>query len=852
MVFASVLGAGQPGGAADRPKMATDIPPQITTPDTVNTRLGTLKFFDGYPDAETVQKVYDNLDFIRGVEVFLNTMPGASLYAMREGLKGVGINNSTVGISETLLDSKSLFLTPNTETVYLVGWLDLKDGPMVIETPPNILGFLDDFWFRYIIDMGNAGPDQGKGGKFIVLPPDYKGPVPKSYFVAKSHTYGVWLAARGFLVKGDPKPAVQAFKKHFRMYPFALARKPPKTNFINLSGKAFNTIHASNARFYDEVDHIVQEEPNVAQDPELLGQLASIGIVKGKPFAPDARMKKILDDAAAVGNATARAVLTAPREDSSHLNADTQWQVGFSGGYEFLEKGVRRLDARVRMFYYATGITPAMATKMVGVGSQYSSNWRDVNGNPLDGAKTYRLHLPSNPPAKDFWSIVLYDNQTRSELQTDQRFPSINSQKKSLQKNNDGSVDLYFGPTPPRGKISNWVQTLPGKGWNTLLRLYGPLDPWFDKSWRPGDFEEIAGAASGKKPKKPVKPKMATRIPIDIQTPAKVETRIGTLEFIDGIPTEQTVRLVYEHLDFMRGVEVFLNTMPGASVFAASQGIRESGLADGDIGVTETLMDSRSLFLTPNTETVYAMAWLDLKGGPVVVESPPNTLGIVDDFWFRYVTDLGNVGPDKGKGGKYLFLPPNFTGSVPKGYFVFRSPTFGNLLFWRGFVVKGDTRPAVENFRKHAKIYPLSSAGNPPQQKYLNISGKEINTIHANDVSFYEEVNALVQEEPNAAQDPELLGLLAGIGIEKGRPFAPDDRTKGILSDAAAVANATARAIVFATRDRDATSIRTANGRCRSSGEATNSFRTACGSTTRAHCSTTMPRVSHRRWRRRW
>jgi len=136
------------------------------------------------------------------------------------------------------------------------------------------------------------------------------------------------------------------------------------------------------------------------------------------------------------------------------------------------------------------------------------------------------------------------------------------------------------------------------------------------------------------------------------------------------------------------------------------------------------LMDSRSLFLTPNTETVYAMAWLDLKGGPVVVESPPNTLGIVDDFWFRYVTDLGNVGPDKGKGGKYLFLPPNFTGSVPKGYFVFRSPTFGNLLFWRGFVVKGDTRPAVENFRKHAKIYPLSSAGNPPQQKYLNISGK--------------------------------------------------------------------------------------------------------------------------------
>src|SRR5690242_10819898 len=211
MVFAPMLGAADPGEAADRPKMATDIPPQITTPDAVNTRLGTLKFFDGYPDADTVQKVYDNLDFIRGVEVFLNAMPGASLYAMREGLKAVGINNSTVGITETLLDSKSLFLTPNTDTVYLLGWLDLKDGPMVLETPPNILGLLDDSWFRYITDMGNAGPDQGKGGKFLLLPPDYKGPVPKGYFVAKSHTYGVWLVARGFLVKGDPKPAVQAF-----------------------------------------------------------------------------------------------------------------------------------------------------------------------------------------------------------------------------------------------------------------------------------------------------------------------------------------------------------------------------------------------------------------------------------------------------------------------------------------------------------------------------------------------------------------------------------------------------------------------------------------------------------------
>ena len=784
------------------PKMATAIPEEITTPDSVETRIGTLKFFDGYPDPGTVDKVYDNLDFIRGVEAFLNAMPGASLYAMREGLKSVGVYNGTVGITETLMDSRTLFLTPNSETVYATTWLDLRNGPLVVETPPNILGFLDDFWFKYIIDMGNAGPDKGKGGKFLVLPPGYKGKVPKGYFVAKSPTYGVWFAARGFLVKGDPKPAAASFKKHLRIYPLAKTAKRPTTRFVDLSGKAFNTIHANDAKFYEEVDHIVQEEPNAAQDPELLGQLASIGIVKGKPFAPDARMKKILDDAVAVGNATARAIIMVPRMDGAYLYPNSQWQTGFIGGsHEFQHDNVRLLDARTRMFYYATGITPAMAIKMIGVGSQYAGIQRDAMGRPFDGGKTYRLHVPANPPAKNFWSFVLYDNQTRSMLQTDQRFPSINSVKPGLEKNADGSVDILFGPKAPKDKAGNWIQTVPGKGWNALLRLYGPLQPWFDKTWRPGEIEEVPGTVVTKRP---ARLKMATRIPPEITTPDKIETRIGTLEFVDGFPTERTVRLVYDNLDFMRGVEVFLNTMPGASLYAMRHGFAEGGSINGTIGIFENLMDSHSLFLTPNTESIYVGTWLDLKNGPVVVESPPNTLGIVDNFWFRYLTDLGNAGPDRGKGGKFLFLPPDYHGDVPSGYFVHRSPTYNNLLFWRGFLVNGDPKPGVENIKQHARIYPLEQAANPPEQKFVNQSGLEINTIHANDIKFYSEVDEIVQVEPNAAQASELLGLLAAIGIEKGKTFEPDARMTSILTDAAAVGNATARAITFATRDKSA------------------------------------------------
>ena len=475
-------------------KMTTDIPAAITTPDKVETRLGTLRFFDGFPDEETVQKVYDNLDFERGVQAFLTAMPGASVYGLREGLRSQGAkDNQTVLIMEDLMDSKSLFLTANTETVYNLVWLDLKNGPVVIESPPNVLGIIDDFWFHYVGDVGNAGPDKGKGGKFLVLPPGYTGPVPEGYFVFRSKTYGNIFFWRGFVVDGSTKTAVEGSKKFAKIYSLADVKNPPPMKFINVSGKSFNTIHANDFTFYEEIDHVVQEEPNDALDPETLGVLASIGIEKGKTFAPDARMKKILTDSAAVGNATARAILFKSRMKDAFIFPNSAWCIPFVGGsYEFLlQPGVRNLDARTMMFYYATGITPAMASKMVGVGSQYAAAFVDSEGKPLDGSKTYKVHLPPNIPAKTFWSFVVYDNQTRSELQTDEQFPSIGSQKKGFVINPDTSADVWFGPTAPVGHETNWVQTVPGKGWNTLLRLYGPLQPWFDKTWKPGEFELV-------------------------------------------------------------------------------------------------------------------------------------------------------------------------------------------------------------------------------------------------------------------------------------------------------------------------------------------------------------------------
>jgi hypothetical protein len=286
---------------------------------------------------------------------------------------------------------------------------------------------------------------------------------------------------------------VAASKKYAKVYSLKDAGNPPQMKFINASGKVFNTIGASTFKFFEDINTIVQYEPNDAFNAETLGKLAALGIEKGKPFNPDARMKKILAEAAAVGDATARALVFKYPDQDAYYYPGSAWVEGFVGGdYKFqTQPGVDNTDALVHFLYYATGVTPAMALKLVGKGSQYAIAFVDSNGKRLEGNKTYKIHMPPNIPARDFWSFVVYDNQTRSMLQTDQQYPSIGNGKKGIVSNPDGSVDVWFGPTAPKGHESNWVQTVPGKGWSVALRLYGPEEAWFNKTWRPGEIEPV-------------------------------------------------------------------------------------------------------------------------------------------------------------------------------------------------------------------------------------------------------------------------------------------------------------------------------------------------------------------------
>jgi len=480
--------------AAEPPKMkmTTEIPEGIATPDKLETSIGTLTGFDGVPDAETTALVYENLYRQRALAAYLDSIQIASMYALEQGLRSFGPPNTTVIQFANLMDSKALWLTPNTVSVYQACWLELGDEPMVIETPPNVLGIIDNAWFQYVTDFGNAGPDKGKGGKFLIVPEDYEGEIPEGYHVARTPTKGNWVIWRGFQVDGSPKLAVETTRKLFRMYPLSRKDNPPEMTFTNVSGKFNNTIHRMDFGYWEELNAQIQDETLLGLDPDIRGLLAAIGIEKGKAFKPTAKQKEVLEDVAKIGAVTARALTARPQEEIAYVYpGERVWTNPlFLGRWDFLLNGKRLYDGRVYMHFYATGITPAMASKKVGAGSQYLIAYLDSKGKVLDGSKTYKIHLPPNVPAKDFWSFTLYDNQTRSMLQTDQRFPGVDNLG-NVKANADGSYDIYFGPKAPEGMENNWIQTVPNKGWNTIFRLYGPLESFFDKSWKPGDPEIV-------------------------------------------------------------------------------------------------------------------------------------------------------------------------------------------------------------------------------------------------------------------------------------------------------------------------------------------------------------------------
>ncbi|MEJ0009473.1 MAG: DUF1254 domain-containing protein [Alphaproteobacteria bacterium] len=458
---------------------------------TVKTRFGDFEFRNGYPTLPAAEALLGQLKLNRAIELYLTHMPAVSIMAEHRGLAEFGAARpNQIVVWESLMDAETILLTPNTETVYALGHLDLKaDGPTVVEAPPKMLGFAMDTLQRYLVDIGPLGPDKGQGGKYLFLPPGHTGDVPQGYFTVRSPSYTIGFGVRGFKVDGKTDHAV-ALMKQIKVYPLAKKDAPPKMEFLDGSGQAIDTIHTDTIGYFELLAQLVNDEPAELFTPLERGYMQAIGIEKGRKFSPDAKAKALLSEAARVGSAMARATSFASPDADTYFYPKGHWQFVGDVPYNFMKDGVLDVNRRTYIHYMALGNSPAMAAKNIGVGSYYLWAYKDGAGNFLDGAKSYRLRIPANVPAKDFWSVLVYDSLSRSELKNGQKFPSV-SKYTDPKANADGSVDIYFGPAMPKGQERNWIQTVAGKGWFPIFRFYGPLAPLYDKSWKLNDIEQV-------------------------------------------------------------------------------------------------------------------------------------------------------------------------------------------------------------------------------------------------------------------------------------------------------------------------------------------------------------------------
>ena len=464
--------------------------------NTIDASFGELEFQAGYPTTDTVQKLYDELDFQRAVQAYLWALPMASYGAMADAHRTLGAGAHAVLVADKLAEPRQLILTANQDTVYMSGVLDLAEGPMVMEIPPGLLGTLNNIWQQPLCDLGGPfSPEQNRGGKFLILGPGYDGPLPAvHHHTVQSDTNTVVFYLRAIPKTSDDIPELVKLIERYRQYRLSESADPPETKFVSMAGKDADFLTKEGFSYFESLARYIDENPPRPQDMAMLGMLETLGIAHGTPFNPDARMKEILTEGAVVGRAMAKALAWSPRvpaETVYRYPGKRKWKEIFFGDPSFHTPDYMTIDLRAKYAFEAIGTSKSMVVALPGQGSQYIGAYVDANGDWLVGDNTYRIHLPKDVPAGMFWSLTVYDNETRSMIPNDLGRPLVGSVH-GAKANEDGSYDAYFGPELPDGvPEENWVQTKPGMGWFVYLRLYGPEQPYFEKAWIPGDAEKL-------------------------------------------------------------------------------------------------------------------------------------------------------------------------------------------------------------------------------------------------------------------------------------------------------------------------------------------------------------------------
>ncbi len=463
---------------------------------TLNTRIGELSYEVGYPTAETVDKLYDEIDFQRACQAYMWAFPAMNFAGAKAGLfRDFGATYLDIMLWENFLDTNGIALTGNTTTIYAVAQIDLaSNGPVVVEVPDGpTAGMIADLWF-ITRGIGRIGPDKGDGGKYLLVPPGYQGELPsEGHFVLPLKTMDANYFIRGMVIDGDVAGAADMIAKS-RVYPYSERANPKPNRVLRVSGKHVDTDPPKGLAYWNLLSEAINNNPVQERDRVFMAMLKPLGIEKGKPFAPDARQKRLLEEGARLGHAMAQTTSFDSRLAGSRAYPGKNWMnvllLNMTEGSEQESEFYTELDERLHYLYLGTWPGQAMNLPYPSGGQRYLQSFKDQDGNWLDGSKNYKLRVPANVPAEQFWSITVYDVHTRSMTMNKANRAAVSSYDE-ITVNVDGSADIYFGPEAPAGLESNWVDTGASEGWWVWFRFYGPTRPFFDKSWQLPDFESL-------------------------------------------------------------------------------------------------------------------------------------------------------------------------------------------------------------------------------------------------------------------------------------------------------------------------------------------------------------------------
>jgi hypothetical protein len=432
----------------------------------------------------------------RACEAAIWALPAVSIYDFELAIqRDLGGKLGDVVYVSKPFNSRHSFLTANDVTPYVFSAQTTKNGPLVIEIPPasdkaGFFGSFVDAWQRPFADVGLSGDDKGEGGKYLFLPPGFEGVVPDGYFAYPLETYSIHFAFRP-VAKADGSIEDQvALSTQIKIYLLSEAGNPPQTTFIDGFPDEFNTLPVYDWTYFTDLSTSLLREPVLERDKAMMALLATLGIEKGKPFDPDDETKQAMLEGLQCAYDYLQNRFVTEGGGFKSIWEDRKWgtfaisQEQAKLGFPFVDDNRLLIDERAQQYFYLTYLPVKL-----GGGTFYLGGMRDADGNFLTGTDTYKLNVPADTPAEDFWSVIVYSMKSKGFIEDASVVGRATPNVKDMVKNDDGSVDVYFAPEAPEGMEANWIPT--GEDWFTLFRLYGPKKGWYESGWKLSDIEKV-------------------------------------------------------------------------------------------------------------------------------------------------------------------------------------------------------------------------------------------------------------------------------------------------------------------------------------------------------------------------